>query len=321
MVVNRVVSDLEEYKRTRGDEEGLIDAFLTKDNGVYSKIVILRRPTKVGPLSDDWIKSQKAPIEHLLNGLQYITVENGDFGHFNYQSNPEQLKFYYIFDRIMNDVDSSFSVDVIKKYILNEEKKLSQSLGKERTFMEKVFKMLSELKLSDLTPSKFRYQLVSILEQLSIDISRDSLKTALNYFDLFEIMEEQFNEKDYSYGLWHTISKEMENLMAYVKNSVNWYNFLKNLHDKLSSYDYQKLTKNDQDLMPKGAEVLRKEEQAVSELNMKQIFDHVDPKFYDKIKDLLVNTYKVKLFQSVWQQAMQASSFNCQKMFQCLEQH
>lgn len=313
MVMNRIVSDLEEYKKSRPENKELVDAFLTKHNGVYSKIVISRKPTREGPLSDDWIKSQKAPIERVLNSLQYVTTEDGDFDHFNYQGNLEHLKFYYIFDRIMNDVDRSFSVNVIKKFVLNEEKKLSQSLRKERTFMEKVHKMLSELMTSDLTPTKFEYQLGSILEQLSIDISGDGLEKALDYFDLFEIMEEQFNEKSYSYELSYKISKEMKDLMAYVENSVDWYKFLNDLHDKLSSYDYQKLTQSNQDLAPMGAEVLRKEEQAVSELNIKQIFDQVDRKYYDRIKNLLVNTYKMKLFQSVWQQAMQATSLDCQK--------
>lgn len=310
-VLEKIVHDLKDYKeRFCGSNacRTLLDAFLTEHGSEYSKIRIFRRPREEGTLSNDWINSQKAPIVHLLNDLRYVPIEEGDFGSFLYENQSKKLQFYYIFDRIMNDIDRTFSVTAIKKHILKEEENLSQSLAKERTFMRKVYEMLSELMSSHQMLSKFKYQFVNIIEELSIDISGDSLERSLQYFDLFEILGEQF-EKEMWFDISIKISKEMENLLAYVENSMDWYNFLNDLHEKLSSYNYNY---NIEDFAQKEIVSSESGEQAASELNMAYMILPLDRNLYPKIEHLQVNTYKLKLFHSVWQQASLAVSFECQ---------
>lgn len=286
-----------------------IEILLEKDGDKYPKIGIFRMPNKNGPLNDiQSVQNDKAAILHIVNEkLLYVRKEPSDFN-FSLALNS-RIQIDVVVERILTEIIKDFKIisGNVKAFILREEKHHSRNLGDSIALAERINEKLLQIDSNE--PQEFKRQFVNIIDDLAISISGGSLWQSLQLIEILDFLS-LFSDRPFT--IPSEILDEFANLKAYIKNSLNWYAFLINLHDKLATYDIQKRSHEiDGDQLMNSGIYDESIEQAANELNIKSSLDLIDPKLYTKIENLLVNSYKLNLLHAVWGQSMQPVTGEC----------
>lgn len=320
-VIDSIVERLNEFKISQKNDLDqnqtkqiqFVDFLLEQNDDKYTRIGIFRMPNEAGRLSKEWINSQREPILHIVHhNLKYVRNDADDF---NSNFLPPEPYFYYISQRILNDIDSDFESikALVKRFMLQEEERHSHNLDKLLESAAQIYAIL--MRFNALKLKEFQQQFIAIIDDLFINISGNVLRRAkiefLQHIDFLHILSKQYHT-EMEFNVSTKMSNDVDILKAYSKNSLDWYSFLRNLHEKLSTYDYQQKKDIGVGYAPNIViGVGESGEQVASNLNIKAIFDQLDTKMYVQVQHLLVNTIKLKLLHAVWRQSTQNASYDC----------
>lgn len=232
-----------ENKKFCHDAIKLIEILLVKEGDDYTNIGIFRRPDEPGRLSDiALLQYGKQRIKMIINAkLNFTTIVNTNFG---YTISADSKNVIYDLVRIINkQVLSSLSniEKEIKKCFLtkiqqtNDLYKIKNELNTELNIISKITEETKNLCKS----TDFVQTIMNIIDSTNCDmmnLSSDeiNLKKQHEYLKFFQ----QMNNKIELYTTPLEWNNPLQDSVKYVDNLKNWYNFLIDLYEALSTLTY-----------------------------------------------------------------------------------
>lgn len=286
-----------------------IDILLEKKENEYFKIGMMRLADEGGPLSEiPVIQSEKeAMLKMISENLRYIPKGDNDFGYII--SDKSKVHLNEITEELKTKLITDFAIisSDIRKYFLQKEKQSSRSLRRSIDTAAMLDQKLSQIISSQ--PQDFLKQFTDVVDDLGVSFPTNEFNKFCKYIEFLDFVQ-VFSTSNLTIPT--EILNQVLNQRLYLKNSQSWYNFLKTLREKLSTYDVQQRS-NDFDgskLMSLSINI-ENAERSVADLEIKSLIDLVDPNIYATIEHLYVNTFKLKLLQGIWSQSMLKVSEDC----------
>lgn len=286
-----------------------IEILLERKADKYTRISIFRLANKPGSLSKiPLIQNEKIAIYEMINdNLQYIQKEAGDFGFVISANSQNQVND--LIDEIRSQLITDFASinSELKLFFKQKEHQFSHSLRASIDATEKISHQLS--RINSMEPLVFRSQFIDTIDELRISIMSSNFRSFLQSTELLEFLQ-TFSKRKLTIPT--EIMNDITNLKAYLSNSQAWYSFLIDLRERLSAYSTQQSNEIDGTKLMNLKINVERVELMVNDLDIKSTLDQLSPNIYTSIQHLFVNTFKVKLLQSVWGQSMQKLTHNCQ---------
>lgn len=184
----------------------------------------------------------------------------------------------------------------IKEFILQEEKKHSHNLNDSFESANKIYEKLSRINSTELR--EFKQQLIVMVDDFGMDTMDGD----------FAILFERIGTNAVPI---HDILKRINSLKRWVRKSLTWYKYLNRFRMNLDRYE---ILKHGLPADLKNSIINSRNEIATKRFmnfTFAQSFEHFLPKQYRRVKNLHVNTIKLKFLHAVYDQAMESEEVEC----------
>ncbi|XP_003424252.1 uncharacterized protein LOC100680511 [Nasonia vitripennis] len=271
-----------------------INALLTKANGNYTNIGILRQPNQAGKYRNITLLQDLKPslLKLVNNNIVFKTHKKSDFSH----TISDNSKIYLrdLIEKINEDIVSNIAkiCKEIEKYCNNRIEPFNdfQDLHNKFRMGYNLFSSTKTAAISFEEPRQMVEQITKNIISLNITISNENFQNIINHGEYLQFIKTINNEL--------TVVKPVEwaegltNLVTYLDDSQRWYNFLINFYDILSKYHVQQHYQQHFDTVDKLENQIKLNEKNPSVISkeLKIFLDKVSKadseKEYDNIKNI-----------------------------------
>ncbi|OXU29345.1 hypothetical protein TSAR_008879 [Trichomalopsis sarcophagae] len=271
-----------------------INALLTKANGNYTNIGILRQPNQPGKYRNITILQDLKPslLKVVNNNIVFKTHKKSDFRH----TISDNSKIYLrdLIEKINEDIVSNIAkiCKEIEKYCSNRIEPFNdfQDLHNKFRMGYNLFSSTKTAAISFEEPRQMVEQITKNIISLNITVSNENFQNIINLSEYLQFIKTINNEL--------TVVKPVEwaegltNLVTYLDDSQRWYNFLINFYDILSKYHVQQHYQQHFDTVEKLENQIKLNEKNPSVISkeLKLFLDKVSKadseKEYDNIKNI-----------------------------------
>lgn len=276
----------------------------------YPKIGIFRLANQTGMVRDmEYLQKLKFHIRAIIQeNCDYIPKEDVDFFYSVQDESknyiPELIKIGQ--QRILEDISNiNFEINDFHEQFEKRNFEIKQLYDT----MTRGYEIVSQI--STIDPRNFVKQILEAADILGIEISNEVINTILKHIEFIDFMEELQNIEIMKR---FQVDSGLEKTKRFLEESIEWYNFLMDLHDILSQYEIQKNVIDYEDNVTKIFEmsaIHEHEKKNVTDIGLKQLLDGVGSTLPSNIESLTVNFYKLRSLENVLQRTMmdQATPF------------
>lgn len=220
----------------------LVDTLLTKNGTSYKRIGLFRRPNEEGALSQsNELQEGKRYLKNMIvNNIPYTRIYPDDFGYAISDRSKNEVR------DLISEINKTIQVHIqeicaeVKTMVDVKHQKVTDILEFER-FLIRVNEMVDLFKDSveyETNFSSFVRKLLNLLVELRLSPSRKSfsdIQRQGKYLDFLELVS------DHKTGGSSSVWKEgFHQFIDYLHKMREWYHFLNQLQNHLSSYEVQK---------------------------------------------------------------------------------
>ncbi|XP_065208849.1 uncharacterized protein LOC135837485 [Planococcus citri] len=245
-IVNTLEKVEQELKKQADNYDAikLIDVLLLQVQGTYPKISISRSPNQTGLLSTiPLVRENKQTIKSMIEKLSFVEKSSFDFGYFvpNQSLYDVSKVMDQINERILRSTEKS--ENEMQKFFIGNEGKIND-LFQLCIETDSIYNKLVNLKKtanSHTEPKNCVQEIVNGVAFMNSNPVKQSLSSAIQYshYSLF-----LHTVSNYATNDSFKCGEGLNNIIEYSDKSKKWYNYLKELYNRLLEYDVQQNTSN-----------------------------------------------------------------------------